>query len=294
MHDVAVQPTTTGEGLYLQHRATIERAIAFVCRRNRLVTDDAEEFAAEALLKLVDHDYAVLRKHEGRSSLATYLAVVVQRFFLDYRIRKWGKWRPSARARRHGPLAIRFEQLVSRDGLSIDEACELLTTASGGRLKRHDLEHIAAWLPERRRRHFEGDEALTNVPTADLPPDDAIASTERSERATEVWSALGRALTEFPSEDRLLLTMRYLDGRTVAEIAITLHLDQKRLYRRIDALLETLRERLEAVGIRADDARDLLAHVRERGDDRSPFDIALAEMRAEHPSLEQGANSGAR
>jgi len=45
---------------------------------------------------------ALLAKFEGRSSLRTFLTVVIQRLFLDHRISAWGKWRPSAEARRGG------------------------------------------------------------------------------------------------------------------------------------------------------------------------------------------------
>jgi RNA polymerase sigma factor for flagellar operon FliA len=187
-----------------------------------------------------------------------------------------------------------LEQLLWRDGLSLGEACEVLLTASGGTLARGDLERLAARLPDRQKRRFESDETLANFPSAEPLPDDGVASSERRVRASEVWRALGEALEQFPDEDRLVLTMRYVDGRTVAEIAGALRLDQKRLYRRIDALLGSLRRRLETAGIGADDARDLLAHVQARMDEMSPFDAALAEIRAAKPSMEQGASSGAR
>ena len=52
----------------------------------------------------------------GRGSLNTYLRVVIERLVLDMRVTNWGKWRPSARARRLGAEAVLFEQLTVRDG----------------------------------------------------------------------------------------------------------------------------------------------------------------------------------
>ncbi|MGH8186413.1 MAG: hypothetical protein ACREUC_07605, partial [Steroidobacteraceae bacterium] len=75
-----------------------------------------------AFLKLIEHDYAVLRRFEGASSLRTYLTVVLHRVLLDQRNREWGRWRPSAAAYRNGPLAVRLERLVTRDGLTPAEA----------------------------------------------------------------------------------------------------------------------------------------------------------------------------
>ena len=40
--------------------ALIERITAFVCRRQRLSPDDAEEFAGVVRLRLVENDYAIL------------------------------------------------------------------------------------------------------------------------------------------------------------------------------------------------------------------------------------------
>ena len=54
------------------------------------------------MLKLIEDDYRRLRRFEGRSSFATYLATVVQRLFLDFVIGKTGRWRPSVQARRLG------------------------------------------------------------------------------------------------------------------------------------------------------------------------------------------------
>ena len=73
----------------------------------------------------------MLRRFEGRSSLTTYITVVVQRLFLDRRNRLWGKWRPSAEARRLGPTAVLLERLVSRDGWSAEQALETLRVNHG-------------------------------------------------------------------------------------------------------------------------------------------------------------------
>ncbi len=57
---------------------------------------------------------------------------VVQRLFLDHRNRQWGKWRPSAEAKRRGPLAILLERLVVRDGWTFEQAVETLRTNHRG------------------------------------------------------------------------------------------------------------------------------------------------------------------
>jgi RNA polymerase sigma factor for flagellar operon FliA len=40
---------------------------------------EADDFASHPKLKLIEDDYAILRKFQGRSSLRTYLTVVIER-----------------------------------------------------------------------------------------------------------------------------------------------------------------------------------------------------------------------
>ena len=97
----------TPEELFLSKLQLIERIIASICRRHCFFGDDADEFDAWVKLKLIDHDYAVLRKFRGKSLLKTYLTTVVANLFRDHLIRKHGKWRPSTMARRReGDLRV--------------------------------------------------------------------------------------------------------------------------------------------------------------------------------------------
>src|SRR5204863_42105 len=104
------------ENLFLANLPVIDAAVAYVSRRHRLTASEADDFSSAVRLHFIERKYEPLRRFEGRSSLRTYLTVVVSHLFLDYRNRQWGKWRPSAEATRVGPVAILFERLVVRDG----------------------------------------------------------------------------------------------------------------------------------------------------------------------------------
>lgn len=57
--------------------------------RSRLVSaEDTEDIAAEIFLKIVDDDYAVLRRFKGISSLPTYLTVIARRTAVKELIRR--------------------------------------------------------------------------------------------------------------------------------------------------------------------------------------------------------------
>src|SRR2546425_7085049 len=129
-----LQPRNTqvkDEALFLANLPVMDAAIRQVCRRHHLTAAEADDFASEVRLHFIERNYEPLRRFEGRSSLRSYLIVVVQHLFLDYRNRLWGKWRPSAEAKRQGPLAMLVERLVTRDGLTVEQAVEILTTNHG-------------------------------------------------------------------------------------------------------------------------------------------------------------------
>ena len=114
------------ETFFLDNLSLIDRVTAFVSRKYGLSGADAEDFASTVRLKLLEDDYAVLRKFENKCSLPTYLTIVISRHYLDQKIHEWGKWRPSMRARQGGDAAIYLERLVSRDGLGIAEASTIV------------------------------------------------------------------------------------------------------------------------------------------------------------------------
>lgn len=53
-----------------------------------LTADDAEDLASQAMLQIIDNDYAVLRQFRGHASLATYLTVVVRRVVVQELFRR--------------------------------------------------------------------------------------------------------------------------------------------------------------------------------------------------------------
>jgi RNA polymerase sigma factor for flagellar operon FliA len=275
----------TGEALFLAHLDVIERVIAFVCGRHHLPSAEADDFGSHVKLKLVEDDYAILKKFEGRSSLRTYLTIVIQRLFLDYRISAWGKWRPSAEAKRIGTVAVLLEQLMVRDGHSFSEACELLKTNYGLSIGQGDLERVAGRLPVRAKRRFESDDVLRTVPSEDRRPDDLAGEADRQRAADRLSGALQRLTANFDTQDRLILALKFEDGRAVSEIATMLRLDQKGLYRRLERLLHDLRKGLEAEGIDGTSVLEIL---------ESPAVIIAwepksEELRMRRPSIDTGA-----
>jgi RNA polymerase sigma factor (sigma-70 family) len=243
--------------LFTTHLPTIEWAIGQVCRRKCLRGEEAEDFASSVRLKLLEDDCAVLRKFKGVSKISTYLVTVVLHLFQDYRIAKWGKWRPSAEARRVGTVAVQLETLTVRDGLGFEQAVETLRRNFGVTESAVELAEIAGRLPSRLpSRRFEGEEALERVP-APAAADERLHDGERVEAAARVAAALREALAALPPEDRLLLTMRYEDGFQVSRLSTVLGRPQRQLYSQCDRLARELRKALEARGVTAAQVADV-------------------------------------
>lgn len=248
-----------GEALFLASLPVIDDITGQVCRRHRLSATEADDFRSEVRLHFIDRDYEVLRRFERRSSLPTYVTVVIQRLFLDYRNRQWGKWRPSADARRQGPTAILVERLVVRDGWTIEQVTETLRVNHGVTMD-EALQALCDKLARRGpKRHLVAEDQAHTLESSDAPADANVVRAEQGFLAKRVRAALHRALHALDAESRLILKMRFVDSMPVADIARAQHLDQKRLYRRIEHLLLQISKSLEAEGISRADARMLFA-----------------------------------
>lgn len=248
------------EALYLEGLQSIDRIAAFVARRAHLNTDEAEEFTAEVRIRLLENDYAIIRKFEGRQSFATYLTTVILRLCHQYRVEQRGKWRPSAEATRIGETAITLERLLNRDGLSFEEAVNTLTMCHDSPSTRLELEAIHARLPVRNPRpRFVAEDIPIDVPAMDSA-DDRVQERDRTLNARSAAAALDAVMQQLSAEDRAILQMRFWQGMKVSDIARALDIEQKKLYKRLVKLLTVLRGSLENAGIDRNIAGDLLGH----------------------------------
>lgn len=111
---------------------------------------------------------------------------------------------------------------------------------------------VGRWLraPSRRARSLDAHEGTGTL--ADARAEEPSAALERTERA-EALRGLREALAELPSRDRLLLTLRYVEGLDYGEIAQALRVHREsvgpwltrarqRLARRVPHLIDWLED----------------------------------------------------
>jgi RNA polymerase sigma factor (sigma-70 family) len=248
------------EALFLEHLQSIDRIASIAGRNQGVPGADAEDFTAWVRMKLMEDDYAVVRRFLGSSGFRTYLSSVVSRLAVNYVREQRGRWRPSTAAERLGPAAVDVERLVRRDGYTLRQAGEKLRTEGRSTLSDAALARLLGQLPERAPLRPLVEEPATGLDAAPGPwrADERVTEAEADGRRAEILDTLDTALEQMELEDRVIVQMHYAEGCTVADVARALRLDQKPLYRRVERLRARLRTLLEAAGLKRDDVRGLL------------------------------------
>ena len=262
----------TAEHTFLENLGTIDKIASFVARRNHLNTDESGEFVQEVRVRLLDDDYAIIRKFEGRSEFSTYLTTVIKRLFQAWRTELWGKWRPSAEAKRLGDKAIALERLRTRDGYTFDEAVNELTTPAGSPYTVRELWAIYIRLPPRNPRPtIVSDETTPEAMIAvEADADERIELPDRERTARKIAEVLDRFIDTMDPEDRLILQLKFWQALKAPEIAQRLqrlYKDPKKIYKRLEKLLPAMRRALEEAGITKSDIDEILG----RGDQEIHF-----------------------
>lgn len=266
--------------LFSENLSLVEQVIGGVCRRARMYGADAEDFASSAKLALIEDDYAILRRYEGRAALSTYLTIVVERLLSDQRMHDMGRWHPSAEAARMGAAGLLLETLVRRDRRTLDEVLPHLQALEAS-LTRDQAATMLERLPERRRRPVEAD--------IDQQPEDRFVAREepdaplRAEEARRLSEQAGRVVREqvaaLDLDDRVLLRLRFVAAMSIADISRATRLPQRPLYRRFETMLAALRRALAGAGITHRDAEDVLSAAAV-----DELDLGLAEIPADRQS----------
>jgi RNA polymerase sigma factor for flagellar operon FliA len=266
--------------LFSDNLPLIEQVIAGVCRRARMHGADGEDFASTAKLALVEDDYAILRKYEGRAALSTYLTIVVERLLSDQRMHDLGRWHPSVEATRMGAAGVLLETLVRRDRRTLDDALPHLQALDPS-LTRTQAAAMLERFPERRPRPVAAD--IDQLPEELLVARDEPDAPLRADEARRLSEEAGRVVREqvaaLDLDDRVLLRLRFAGAMSIADISRATRLPQRPLYRRFETMLGALRRALAEAGITRRDAEEVLAAAAVE-----ELDLGLAESSADRQS----------
>ena len=251
-----------------------------------MTPDAADEFASWARLRLFEHDCAVLRKFRGESTIRTYLTTVLVHLFLDWRNAQWGRWRPTAAARRLGPLAVELERLVLRDGRDYEEAIGTLLSTQAA-VSRAECDETWSRLKRQPVRKMTSTEVLVDVPARD-EAHTRVDFEDSSVKAQRVSSAVRQSLRRLDHQEQIILRLNYVNNFTAKQIAAVTGLVAKPLYRRIEQIVAKLGQNLQAAGLTKDDTLDLF-----RNPEVDLGEILNEELRKPNPGPSRAENAGA-
>jgi RNA polymerase sigma factor (sigma-70 family) len=252
-------PANRGRVLLEDHLDLIQRKLRRLSRHSGLPDCEAEDFRSWALLKLIDDDYRILVKWEGRSSFSAFLTVVFTNLLRDYRTHLWGKWRPCAASRRRGREVVLLEQLLVRDGLSIEEAVERLRTRHGVSFPPAEVARLAAAFPRREERRQVSESELLQIPV-DGQVESRIEERERACIAGSLCDLLAQLFPSLPAEDRLILKLYYFDDLSMAAISPIVGRPARELFQVRDRCLKKIRRSLDEGGLGLKQVRELFGH----------------------------------
>ena len=243
--------------LLLEHLELIDQIVRMTGRRRHLSAVEQEDFGGFVKLRFIEDDYAILRKFQNRSSLHTYLIAVIERMSLDFCVERWGRWRPSAKAERLGPVAVALERLVTRDGHTLEEAMEMVRTNYAAAETYAELRAMWEQLPARSKTIEVSEDAAEEVrspETSDAGMEDEV----RKRDLARLNRVLEAAFASLPVQDRVMVALRYDHGLSAAEIAKAMKSSVPTVHRRLDRSLKDLRAMLSRADI---DPREILALI---------------------------------
>jgi RNA polymerase sigma factor (sigma-70 family) len=262
-HDAASEPVLYPIALepdYQAYLGPVRAAVRLVARRFRLTSSDENELQSALWIRLLADSGLALRRFHGRAKIETYLVRIAGNLVLDQRSKLWGRWRPSAKATRHGAAAIQLERLIVCNGMSCDVALQCLD-GMDPQVPRAVLEDLAASLKPRARRERVSVDALANYPSPEPSPLEVAETHDEARSSVSLSRTLGALVNALEPQDRNLLVWRFFDNRPIVEIARELAVEPRVLYRRCNMLLGRLRESLDAAGFDASSAESVLARV---------------------------------
>ncbi len=225
----------------------IEYSIRRLCRRKQLGPDEADEFYSYVMARIVTENYRALQSFAGKGSWQAYIDAVLNRQLLDFRIQRWGRWRPSVAARRLGATAESLDRLINREGHALAVAVDIL--AAGDRsLSRDYLWSLGRSLPKRARHQMVGEGHLSRLRASERS-DQRVLDQMQAMDAREIRRALATALRELDDADRRLLYLRFERNFAAKDLAPMLGIRPSQVYQRIYRCFRRLRRSLEGKGV---------------------------------------------
>jgi RNA polymerase sigma factor (sigma-70 family) len=226
-------------------------------------TIDPEGFFNDVLAHLTADDYKALREFKNRSTITTYLTIVISRLFIDIQRKHTGRSRTKDRARALGPIGEELYELIWEKGFPLDEAYEYLKQNDHITETLEEIEAMVDKITGRPRAHkglAEGSEQpdIKSAFVSAEDPEKELIKKERKKLANEV---LNEIRLESSTEERFIIERKFPlsedeEPKDLSEIARILGITTKAVDSRLRRILAKLKEKMLSRGLSFDDFID--------------------------------------
>jgi RNA polymerase sigma factor (sigma-70 family) len=244
--------------LLLDHLDLIDQIVRKTASHRHLSATEREDFAGFVRVRLIEDNYAILRKFQGRSSWFTYLSAVIERMGFDFCAEMWGRWRPSAMAERLGPAAILLERLVTRDSHSIEEAF-VIVRHHGVDLTDAELRSLWERLPPRVRTTEVSEDAAAGLSGNDSS-EVLVEDADRKRAVERLNRGLQDAFLQIAPQDRVTIALHFDQNLSISRIAKLTGSSVPTLHRRLKKSFLQLEAALIRDGFDPRDLSELIGH----------------------------------
>lgn len=257
------------------HLAFIEKQCFHVVRSRRRALSDKNhidienevlELSNRVLDQLSKNGFRALKRFKNRSRFTTYLSTIVANQAVDIIRKKRGRDRSLERARQFGELGRLIHRKIVVEGLSVEKAYREIGAGRSPVQSREEFFRMA----EKIRGSRENPVEFVSLDTRAINPENAtdpqtgtaIFSQNRSNPENVTMDRLAREnasemldhmINGLSGEERLLLRMRYPGGDEdplgVADIAGTLGISEKAVYKRIKRVLNKCQKMFQEKGV---------------------------------------------
>lgn len=257
--------------LFAQHLEQIQGCVNAVARRRRLSTPDRDELLSFVAQRLLEKEQRVFAALAGCDCPTAFLERIVDRLWIDLTNQRWGRWRPTTKARRLGTTAIELDRLVRRDRLEPASALELLAARRPSGVA-EDREVLARELAAQRRPESVALEGL-ELRSPDHPAGEL--ESERLALSRRLLDVVRASLAALPAMERAVVRLRFLEGLQAPAIAAATGLASAEVYRKLYAGLDRLARELRRSGFGPAVVREVTASDRAIVLDAGCLDAAL-------------------
>ena len=216
--------------------------------------EEAEIFVREGLAK---NGFAILRKYNPRHQATVFLTTACANLLVDWKRSKRGRFYVPAAIEKKGPLAVRIFTLTRKEGRSIAEVEDMLVadgsveTPGQAESLVDEVEMIsnrsdtrgAIRLRDGRGMPIEGDghgEPVAVPAPESVRPDQAFLSGEVCVSFEKTWG-------ELTSEERTIIGLLFVDGRSKADAARVLKTSAYFVEKALDGILDRFRQIIDGL-----------------------------------------------